>query len=153
MKKSRLKVFLLIMALSLLLTACLPREPITPDVFKETIEKLGYTAIDITDQYAAYPHIVRVFGCEDNGVHVEFLEIDNPNNAAAVFAGNKAQVESFKGIVSSSSYRRIGNYEKYTLHTGGTYYHVKRVENTVVYAYSDESESRALDDIIKEMGY
>lgn len=151
--KKALAIILLSVVVALLLTSCKSKEPVTADVFKETVESLGYTAIDITEQYADYPSVLKSFGFEENDIHMEFLEIDNHDNATAFFNGNKAQIELYKGSASASSSVNMGSYQKYTLKASEKYYLVERVSTTFIYAYSDKSESEKLDNIIKALGY
>lgn len=153
--RGMLRVFstLFTIACMLSLTACKSRDPITADAFKEKVEGLEYTTVDITDQYESYPHMQKVLLCADERLHVEFCEIDSNDNAAAMFSGNKAQVEAYKGNTSSESSVNTGNYQKYTLKTAEKYYLVERVGSTLIYAYCEKSESENLDRIIEELGY
>lgn len=148
-------VFLVFMTiiLTLSLAACQSKEPVTADIFKEKAEGLGYTVIDITDQYADSPHILKILGCEDGSVYVEFLELVSKDSAVAVFNGDKIETEAYKGNGSSESSVSTDSYQKYTLKTSEKYYLLERVGATLICAYSDKSESEKLDNIIKELGY
>ncbi len=140
-------------ALIFSLTACQSREPITADTFREKVEALTYTPVDITDQFTDYPQIVTAVGIDKDGLRVEFYELDGADNATAFFNGNQAQVELKQGSTSASTSVSTSSYQKYTLKTSETYYLLERVETTVIYSYCDSADTATLDNLITELGY
>lgn len=145
--------FLLTIVFAVSLTACKPKEPITAEVFKEKLEGQGYTVTDISDEYPDSEHMVRVLSAEKDSLRIDFAEIDKTDTATAVFNGNKASVEAYKGNGSVESSYSAGNHQKYALTTSDTQYTVVRVEATIIYSYCDKSEKDVLDNLIKELGY
>lgn len=145
--------FFIIALFVLPLTACTPLESVSEAKFQSTLESKGYQIVDITSQYAQFSHIKKALGTEKDGVHIEFFEIDSNDNAVAMFNGNKDRVEKFKssGAVQSSS--NASNYHKYALTTSEKFYTVFRVDNTLIYAYSDKKDKDALQAIMTEWGY
>lgn len=145
--------FFIIALFILPLTACTPLDPISEAKFQSTLESKGYQVVDITSQYARFAHIKKALGTEKDGTHIEFFEIDSKDNAVAMFNGNKENVKKFKssGVIESSS--NASNYHKYALTTSEKFYTVFRVDNTLIYAYSEKKDKDALQAIMTELGY
>lgn len=152
-KAMRVIPFLMVIAFVVSLTACKPKEPITADVFREKLEAQGYQVIDISGQYSDSEHMLKVLSTEKDSLHIDFAEIDENDNATAIFNGNKASVEAYKGNGSVESSYSAGNHQKYALTTSDTQYTVVRVGATIIYSYCDKSEKDVLDNLIKELGY
>lgn len=143
-----------IMVLTLSLSACKSKDPINASTFQEELETQKYTVQDITSEYAEHAHILKALGAQTNDVHIEFFEIDNKDNAAAMFSTNKKTIEGYKtGSGASDASVSNGSYEKYAVTTSEAYYTVVRVDKTMIYAYSTRDSKDTLKDIIKKLGY
>jgi len=132
---------------------CRKIEAVTAAEFQTAMEDLEYTVSDITKEYAQYNYIQKCVGFEDNGLHVEFFEIDTKDNAVGFYKTNKAAFENKKSGVSTETSVEIGSYCIYKLKTGDTYYVVEQVGKTAIYAYCPREGASRLDDVIKAIKY
>jgi ABC-type uncharacterized transport system auxiliary subunit len=147
---SKTMILALALLLMLSMTACQSKTPITADVFQQKMEAAGHTVVDSSEQYAGYPHVLKVLVSNSDILHLEFFEIDTLDNAAGVFSSNKTTVEAYNGVSSSV---QVNNYQKYTTKTSEQYYVVVQVEKTLVYAFCNAADSSKLDQVINDLGY
>ena len=152
-KSSKLFCFALLALLLLCLPACSDKAPATADQFQKKLEAQEFQIVDVTGQYAQFAHILKALGTEKGSLHIEFLEINSNDNAAAMFQGNRARVEKFKASGAVESSVSAANYQKYSLTTSETFYVVSRIEKTLIYAYSAKADKDALQDILTSLDY
>ena len=146
-------VFLVMVMFITLLSGCQPVEPITASEFREIVEDLGYTVTDITDQYTQHNHVLKSLVFQEDDLFVQFLEVDTRENAVGMFNTNRSFVETQQGNMNSSSSINTAQHALYRLRTSTTYYIVRRIDTTVVYAHSSSANANRLDEIIRALGY
>lgn len=136
------------------LTGCGNKTAITTSEFKSKTERLGYTNVDVTSQYASYGYIKEATVAQSpNGFQVEFYVLDDDGNATSMFNTNKGTFETYKGNSSSESSSSMGNYSSYTLNSSGYYMHLCRVDNTLLYIKVTDTYKDSIKSLIKELGY
>lgn len=149
----RLLYLLLFILMALSLSACKSREPITADIFQEKLKSQEYEVADATVQYTEVEQILMTQVAEKGSVHIEFYEMDSKDSAAAIFNGNKQKIEGYKSGSNVATSVSLGSYQKYNLTTSETYYIVIQLDQTFIYAYSDQADKKILDGIIEDIGY
>ncbi|MCL1918370.1 MAG: hypothetical protein FWG14_08660 [Peptococcaceae bacterium] len=151
-RSTRIMTLALAFVLMMFMTACTitAPNPITSNTFQEKMEASGYTVVDIIEQFAEHPHMLKAFGSESDTLHIEFYEINSLDNTAGVFSTNKSKLESYSGTNTSA---QVNNYKKFTIKTSEKYYVIMQVETTFIYSYSNASDSAKLDELIKNLGY
>lgn len=132
-----------------------PKEALTAQDFNSLMEENGYSIVNVKEQFAEYDYISEAYLAIDKNrnYQIEFYIIASPDIAAQFFESNKAIFESSKGNVSSQSDVSAGNYSKYTLSSEGQYKYICRIENTVIYADTDEGYKQEVKEITKKLGY
>lgn len=81
---------------------------------------------------------------EKGSVHIEFYEMDSKDSAATLFNGNKQRVECYKSGSNTATSVSMGSYQKYNLTTSEIYYMVIQLDQTFIYAQSDQADKRVL---------
>lgn len=150
--KTALCVILSVM-LAVSFSACAAKEPITTDTFNEYAEKAGLSSVDVSEELDDYEQILNASVYENEAFYVEFLECDSNDNATVFFNEMKAKVELHDGGSSATSNINTNKRQKYTLKTSEKYFFIERIENTFIHAYCDKSDSKQLDEFLKELGY
>lgn len=135
------------------LTGCKNKTAISTEDFKSKAEKLGYTTIDITSQYASYGNIKEATVATSNNYQVEFYVLTDEEKAKTMFSTNKTNFENYKGKSSTETSSSIGNYSSYTVTSKGYYMHICRVNNTLLYVNVIKTHKDSVKELIKELGY
>ncbi|MGN1147178.1 MAG: hypothetical protein ACI4TB_02065 [Lachnospiraceae bacterium] len=144
-------VFCMILGLTGM-TACAKREAVSVEAFNAAMEEKGYTIQDATDQIPA-DYIQAISLALHDDYQIELYVFTGADAAASVFAQNKSVFEERKGNSNVEVSKDIGNYSYYSLTTGGQYYLLSRVDNTMLYVVADEKYKKEITEIIKEFGY
>lgn len=152
----RFKIVVLFLALFVLVGCNLNtnKKAITSDEFKEKMEKKGYTILDASSQFPQ-ENIKKVSLAVEKGstYQIEFYELDSSKSAEDFYDTNKTNFEKSKKSGYVDSYVELGNNEKYTLKTNGTYKVLSRIDNTIIYLNVNEKYKKDVDGILKELDY
>ena len=136
------------------LTACGNKTAITTDKFKTEASNEGYLVADVTSQYSSYGYVNEATVARNNaGWQVEFYVLSGKEYATSMFNTNKATFETYKETGFTESTSSVGNYEKYSLTSGGYYMYLCRVDNTFLYLRVEENYKDDAKAFIKKLGY
>lgn len=155
MKKS--KILLLAMCVLMLVgcfTGCGKKTAITDDDFRTIANDNGLSIIDATEQFPDSLILETAsIAKSDDDWQIEFYVLTDSKAATGMFNTNKENFENLKGNASFQTSVAIGNHAVYSLVSNGTYMHVSRIDNTVVYVNEDAENKDAIDSVLKKMGY
>lgn len=154
MKRGKIFLGVVLCFMVLLLTGCGNKEAITADDFSTIAEKYDCTVINVMNQYSSYGVVDNALVARNSdGWQVEFYVLDSENSAASMFNTNQSNFENSKSGTTTESSSNVGNYSTYTLTSGGTYMHLCRVDNTLLYVKVDDTYKDTVEKLIKELGY
>lgn len=154
-EKGKILLILFLMVVSLgILVGCQSKEPVDPDSFKENANSLGYETEDLTqDLNSQSASILNCLVIDKDDLHVEYFQLDSKDTASTLFEANKQIVEGYKGESSAEATESNSTYQKYTLTADDMYFIVEQVDNTLIYAYTEQDKSKELDELVKNLGY
>ena len=132
MKKKGLIVVLLVVAL-LTLTGCMTKKALTTAEVKAIVEEQGFRVTDANDKYSDSDFTTDVIEIGNNNFYIQFITINNEENAKALFNSNKEKIDGFREGSYTNSSMSGKNYETYELVSGGYYMYISRVDNTIIY--------------------
>lgn len=133
-----------------------PKTPVTSEHLWDVLVSYGYEPSDVTDtyKYEDAADLNRCFGFEKDDLHFEFYDYNNKASAKNKSMQMSAYLANHKKIYPYSNHKTyIDNYSIYTLVSSGKYYVAIWVENTALYAYCNEENAEALNEILTEIGY
>jgi len=107
----------------------------------------GYIITDATYQLDSDEVTLLLIAAGDGDYQFEFNELVSASSAQRYFSAFQSFLESGKGSSHVTSSVSGTNFSSYNLTTNGRYYHLLRVENTVIAADADA----AYRDYIREM--
>ena len=144
-------VFFLILAL-FQLVACGGKTVVSLEDFNLLMEEKGYVIKDATEQIAL--DTIRAISLAINeDYQIEYYVFKDIGTAEAVFTQNKLLFEDNKTGGHIEQSRSYGNNSYYSLISGGNYYVLSRVDNTMIYVVADDDYKKEIADTIKELGY
>ncbi len=149
-KKFALIILVTILCLSL--TACSSKEPLSTDNFKEIMESNDFTVADSTLFVQETVTAKTVLTALGENYEIDFYELDCVDTAKNFFTLNK---DAFLSEENLKNYTELNgsnfNYFELTNDTG--FRLVSRIENTVLYCYTDAEYRDDVLKIVKELGY
>ena len=115
----------------------------------------GFVVQDATSQFSDYDYITKVYIAlsSDSNYQIEFYELSDSDYATSFYNNNKSIFESSKGSGNAETHAEIANYSKYTLSSNGKFKVISRIDNTALYLNVDSSNKKAVEDILKDLGY
>ena len=143
----------LIMALSF--GGCAKKDPVTSQVFGDTMTQNGYTVKDIKEQYSDLEFITEAYLAVDEteSYQIEFYVLSDKDRAVKMFDGNKQNLEENKDSTHLSTSVSAGNHGKYTLTTDSEYVLISRIDNTMVFAKTAVDYKDAVNTMVETLGY
>lgn len=153
-----LTIFILIILL-IFKIIIVPKTPATVEQVTEVLTSQGYKPQDITEQYfekdiGFKQTLINCIAIEKDDIHFEFFNFNNENSAIDIYGQAHSLIVRTKMSIPYAEHdTKNANYCIYTLAAGGTYSVAIYVENTAVYAYSNEENAGAISDILEAIGY
>ncbi len=131
------------------------KDPITASQFQTIMQQKGFVVQDATSQFSDYDYITKVYIAlsSDSNYQIEFYELSDSDYATSFYNNNKSIFESSKGSSNAETHAEIANYSKYTLSSNGKFKVISRIDNTALYLNVDSSNKKAVEDILKDLGY
>ena len=154
MKKKILYV-LTLMVVTLTLTGCGNKKAITIDEYKDIMSTNFFVLNNAKNRVSVNSNIKDVYiaaNPKDN-YQIEFYVLESVDTAKTFFSENKTRFSKEVGKNKIETKSKKGNSEKYTVTSLGQYRLVSRIENTVIYLDTRESNKKKVDEILKELGY
>lgn len=160
MNRFKVRAVCLIAALSLafaLLTGCnKSKTPVTTVAFEYVANQHGYIVQDGTDYFAAYDYVklVTLASPQDKAFQIEYYELNDEAVAKSFYDSNKNNFIMMKGDEALETNDSGKNYDIYKLEMYGKFMMIERVDNTVVYVHSTDSENKtAIESFMEELKY
>lgn len=134
---------------------CAKKEPITSQMFSDTMTQNGYTIVDIKEQYSDIEFITEAYLAvdESESYQIEFYVLTDNDRAENMFEGNKQEYEQNKGSSYTGNSYNVGNHSKYTLTADGMYVLISRIDNTMIFVKSAADYKDAVNDAVDVLGY
>lgn len=145
------KFVFLVSMLIFILSGCGSKKPISLEEFTKKLTDKGYEITQITNINTNSINNLIIAKKDDH--QFEFCIAKDDDNAVYFYNQNKTEFEKYKGSVTTSSSKNIGNVSKYTLTSNGKYRVVSRIGNTVLFLESPIEYKDEIEKILKEIGY
>lgn len=131
------------------------KNPITAEEFKSKMEEKEYITGDATQQYDEYGYVKKVYiaASKDRTYQIEFYVLEDNDYATSFYNTSKNIFENSKGSVFSRTNVNLKNSSKYTLSANGEYKVVSKIDNTVIYVDTEDTNRDIIKEILKELGY
>lgn len=147
-------LFIAALVLLVLFAGCSKKQAITSDQFTDTLTQKGCEIHDVTQQFeSADIQVVKATVAKNSNFQIEFYEIEDTEQAKAMFEGNKNKFQLQKGSNSTETSNSGSSSGSYNLNTGGKYKLLSYIDNTLVYIDADDTYKAEIQDILKELGY
>lgn len=153
MKKSKFAFYIFAIFIYIIsLTGCAEKKPVSVDEFQNVMSNAGFTMTDVTGQ-ASTDSITAIRLAMKDTYQIEFYIFTENKFAASAFMQNKSIFEGYKNGVSSEISKNIGNYDYYSLVSGGDCYILARVDNTLLYTVADAAYKKEITGLLEQLGY
>ncbi len=156
MKKIK-KIFIFVLCIMslFLVTGCEKKEAVSSDTFKSTAEELGYTVRDTLGQYDSFSYVKAAYFAVDNNssIGVEFIELEDDNNAKNFYEANKANVENYIEDSSANVSIDLVNYQKIAVESDSYYKVIIRVGKTILYSDTSKDNKDEVKELVEKLGY
>lgn len=153
MKKRLLMLLSITFIMALSLMGCGEKTALKSDQFKTDMESKGYEVQDASGQFEGDIGVQKVYIALKDSHQIEFYQMENDDQAAQAYEGNKATFESQKGSSSTETDVSGKNSSKYTLKSDGRYRVISRIGNTFIYVDAEEGVKSDIDNVLDELGY
>lgn len=154
MKKS--KLILMIIILSLVLTGCGKKIPITKEEFSKSMKEEDYTISDAITQLEPIAKdkikSITLAISKDKKHQIEFYELMDEEIAKTMFETNKKIFDNLSPNKKQEE-NTNGNFRYYKQKSNGRIYLISNIEKTLLYAIVNEEEEEKLDKMVKKLGY
>lgn len=129
------------------------KEKITSEEFYSKMQEKGYIVVDVTEQYAEYNYIEKVYIAtpSDYSYKIEFYELTDNNNSLQFYNNNKSLLENSKN--GSEMDINAKNSNKYVTKSNGKYSTISRIDNTNIYVNEKTEYEEQIKQILQELGY
>lgn len=116
--------------------------------------ELGYEPADVTDYYEQYCHgLKKTVFTQSRYIRFYFFELNNNDNAGAVYRNWYHQIKEATGGAVYSSTEDYYNYSGFYVYDDDMYYHLVWVDNTVVMAFGGKNYKNDIFKILEAIGY
>lgn len=130
------------------------KTPATGDQVSAELVELGYEPADVTDYYEQYCHgLKKTVFTQSRYIRFYFFELNNNDNAGAVYRNWYHQIKEATGGAVYSSTEDYYNYSGFYVYDDDMYYHLVWVDNTVVMAFGGKNYKNDIFKILEAIGY
>lgn len=130
------------------------KTPATSDQVSAELVELGYEPVDMTDYYEQYCHgLKKTVFTQSSYIRFYFFELNNNDNAGAVYRNWYHQIKEATGGAVYSSTEDYYNYSGFYVYDDDMYYHLVWVDNTVVMAFGGKNYKNDIFKILEAIGY
>ena len=148
------KIFVLVLVmvvLSLTLSACGSRDPIDAARFRAVMEEAGYEVVDATDMEGVAllrDEVYYVLLAIGDGYQFEFYEFIDTREAVQMYNILQDLIESWRGGASSDRSVNMPNHSMFELTSAGIFSRVERVGNSVIFVTTDAEHRDAIREVL-----
>ena len=147
----------IILILLLLLTGCTNKTAITAEEFKKISkeENLKVKDVELTVENGQKNEDIKeaVYATSKKGWTLEYYIAKDEKTAKKLYKDTKEIFKSFEVDMSTTETKQKENYEVYTLTTQTAFYHVCRVEDTLLTINANDKNEDQISKVIKKLGY
>ena len=153
MKMKKIVLGLFLIGITLLLTGCEKKKPITVEDFTKAVEQKEYKIVErrLLSDYPETNTIVSAEIKENN--YIELFDIKTEEDAKNFFTTNKNHYEKEYKVKTITTENTGINYNKYTLTVKNNYIVISRINNTVIIVEADKNNKKEVKNFLKEIGY
>ena len=151
----KLKLFLVVVFVTLTITACGGNKAITSDEFKSKMESKNFTIYNTKSQFASYDQVKEALLAynEEKDYKIEFYILDTKDSAKIFYKTNKENFEEEKEGLATTTSVDLNNKNRYTQADSNTFKLISRIDNTVIYVNVNKEYKEDVSNILKELGY
>ncbi|MBQ2972659.1 MAG: hypothetical protein IJE16_08990 [Ruminococcus sp.] len=149
----KLSLVLVIILLILSLFGCGAKEAKTPEEFKSFMEGKGFTVVDSTLFAQDIIKADTVLTALGDNYEIDYYELSTQTGASSLFELNKEAFENEETAVNLTTHLSSDNFDYYSLVSDTGFHMTARVDNTVVYCYTDAEYKDEIVELITELGY
>jgi len=151
--KKFISLTLSLLIISLLFSACAPKNPISADSFITQMESEGFTVIDVTSSTETNGNATKVLIAKKGNYQIEFYQLINKEIGEAVFETNKRifdEEHSFKTLSLSVS---ISNHNYYAFNADEDFHMISQIDDTMLYCDASVAYRDEIISIVEKLGY
>ncbi len=149
----KLLIAVLAVVLTITLAACGTKTPQTVEGFTDIMESDGFSVNDATVFSQTVVTADTVMVAMNDHFDIEFYEIDCNETATEFFELNKDAFEKEDAIPTSTTEQSSSNFDYYDMTSDTGFHLVSRIDNTVVYCYTDEEYKDDVLKLVDTLGY
>lgn len=152
------KAVALLLMMSLMftmLTGCGSKKSVTTEEFMTAAGESGLQCVDVKEQFKDYDFITEatIAAASDFSYQVEFYVFSDSSQAQSFYVNNKTNFDLNKGSVYTDVSTSGKNYARYALNSGDRYMFVAYVDNTVIYADTDQTHKANVEALVDALKY
>lgn len=145
------KAILLLISI-FLLVGCSKKEVITAEQFCKLLEDRHFTVTDVSQSYDN-KLVSHSYETNHEDYYIQFLDFKTTEQTISAFKSNEEDFENKGGNATTSKSKSTNNHSYYIKNADGYYYHLVRVENTVIYIISTSDYKDDTVQFVKDCGY
>ena len=143
----------LVLALSLLI-GCNPRKALTAAEFTNLVEKAGYRIYNVTETFETENIKAAIQAVEpEDRFAIEFYVFATSEMAITMFNEIRNGLNAPSGTWYSKVEVNAANYNIYRGTFNGVFYATARIDNTLLYVETEDTNKAAVDEMLKTLGY
>lgn len=167
MKKNKKILIILIIISILLITSGItlliitkingPKTSLTSEDFKKEVKKhnLKPKKVEIKGENGQTNKNIKeaIYATSKRGWVIEYYVVKDEKTAKRMFKETTQIFKTFKNDMVEEENKQNQNYEIYSLSTQTYYYHVCRIDNTLISINYDDKYEKQIKKVVKELGY
>ena len=130
---------------------------LTSEEFKEKakVHNLEVEDVEITGQNGEKNSDIQeaTYATSKNGWVIEYYIVKDEDTAKSLYLETKKIFKTYQNDMSEEKNETKKNYDYYTLKTQTSYFHVCRVDNTILSINAKDDDEKQIIEIIKKLGY
>ncbi len=149
----KLLIAVSVVILTITLVACSTKTPLTVEGFTDIMESEGFSVSDATVFSQTVVIADTVMVAMNDYYSIEFYDIDCNKTAYEFFELNKDAFENEDAVPTSTTEQNSSNFDYYDMTSDTGFHLVSRIDNTVVYCYTDEEYKDDVLKLVDTLGY
>lgn len=148
----KLSLFLLVILLCVSLVGCGEKVAKTPEEFNDFMESKDFSVADSTLFVQTVVTAETALTALNDNYEIDFYELDCNETSQEFYLLNKNAFESEENKNKTTEING-SNFDYYYMSNDSGFRLVSRIDNTVIYCYTEGEYEKEILDIVKELGY
>lgn len=148
----KLSLFLLVILLCVSLVGCSEKVAKTPEEFNDFMESKDFSVSDSTLFVQTVVTAETALTALNDNYEIDFYELDCNETSQEFYLLNKNAFESEENKNKTTEING-SNFDYYYMSNDSGFRLVSRIDNTVIYCYTEGEYEKEILDIVKELGY